>query len=154
MQLLLMARSFARPEFRFIVLRQLTNSTDGTISRTFFYNNQGLQTIVSNDFGIEAVRVLDSDDRVSWSTNRDGVGVTNTWDLLGRLSTRTHPDGGIERFGYSARGVTAHTNQIGATNFYAYDAASRKIAETNANAEVVLYTNNAAGDLLSMTDGN
>src|SRR5690606_16333680 len=72
---------------------------------------------------------------------------------LHRLRTRGYPDGGVEHFGYSARGLTAYTNQIGRTNFYAYDPAGRKIAETNANWEIILYTNSPAADLLSLTDG-
>ncbi len=59
----------------------------------------------------------------------------------------------LEAFGWSSRGMTFHTNQIGMTNFYALDEASRKIFETNGNYEVICYTNNAAGDLLSITDG-
>ena len=69
------------------------------------------------------------------------------------LLTRTQPDGGIEKFGYSARGLTAYTNQLGFTNFYTYDEASRKVAETNANAEVIRYYYNPAGDLLTLVDG-
>ncbi len=71
---------------------------------------------------------------------------------LGRVRTRGYPDGGVEAFGWSSRGMTFHTNQIGMTNFYALDEASRKIFETNGNYEVICYTNNAAGDLLSITD--
>src|SRR5439155_14980639 len=63
------------------------------------------------------------------------------------------PDGGAEKFGYSARGLTAYTNQLNLTNYYAYDEAGRKTFETNANSELIRYTNNAAGDLLSLTDG-
>ena len=66
---------------------------------------------------------------------------------------RGYPDGGTEKFGYSALGLIAYTNQIGLSNFFAYDAAARKTFETNANGEVLRYTNNAAGDLLSLTDG-
>src|SRR5205085_6001677 len=44
-------------------------------------------------------------------------------------------------------------NQLSYTNFFAYDEGSRKTFETNANGEVLKYTNNAAGDLLSLTDG-
>jgi RHS repeat-associated protein len=73
--------------------------------------------------------------------------------VLGRLSTRGYPDGGVEKFGYSARGMIAYTNQLGFTNFYAYDEAGRKLFETNANWEVIRYTNNAAGDLLALVDG-
>src|SRR5437016_3838032 len=79
--------------------------------------------------------------------------VTNTFDDLNRLRTRGFPDGGVEKFGYSARGLIAYTNQLNLTNFYAYDEAGRKTFETNANYELIRYTNNAAGDLLSLTDG-
>ena len=72
---------------------------------------------------------------------------------LGRLSTRTAPDGGVERFGYSARGLVAYTNQLDKVTYYAYDEALRKTFETNANAEVIRYTNNAAGDLVALVDG-
>ena len=97
--------------------------------------------------------IFDIEDRPLWFTDANGVSVTNTYDLLGRLRTKTYPDQGVESFGYSARGMIAHTNQIGATNFFAYDLAGRKIFETNANYELLRYTNNAAGDLLSLTDG-
>src|SRR6266478_506510 len=79
--------------------------------------------------------------------------ITNTFDNLGGLRTRGYPDGGVEKLGYSARCLIAYTNQIGFTNFYVYDQASRKTFETNANSELIRYTNNAAGDLLSLTDG-
>ena len=58
-----------------------------------------------------------------------------------------------EQFGYSARGLTAYTNQLGFVTWYAYDEAGRKTYETNANTEIIRYTNNAASDLLSLTDG-
>jgi RHS repeat-associated protein len=86
-------------------------------------------------------------------TDANGVTVTNSHDSLGRLLSRTYPDGGVETFGYSARGLIAYTNQIGASNFFAYDAASRKTYETNANGEVIHYTYSSAGDLLTLTDG-
>jgi len=71
---------------------------------------------------------------------------------LNRVQTRTYPDGGVEKFGYSARGLIAHTNQINLITSYAYDEAGRKTFETNANAEVLRYTNSPSGDLLSLTD--
>jgi RHS repeat-associated protein len=86
-------------------------------------------------------------------TDANGVTITNTFDDLGRVLSRGYPDGGVEHFGYSAAGLIAYTNQIGMSNFFAYDAAGRKTFETNANAELIRYTNNAAGDLLSLTDG-
>ena len=39
------------------------------------------------------------------------------------------------------------------TNFFVYDEGQRKIFETNANYELIRYTNNAAGDLSALGDG-
>src|SRR5438309_10996195 len=64
-----------------------------------------------------------------------------------------YPDGGVEKFQYSPRGLSVYTNQLGFVTSYAFDEASRKTFETNANAEVIRYTYNAAGDLLTLTDG-
>lgn len=95
----------------------------------------------------------DIDDRVITNRNADGVTTSMTYDALGRVRTRTHSDSGVERFGYSSRGVVAYTNQLNCTNFYAYDALRRKTFETNANFEVTQFSYNAAGDLLTFTDG-
>jgi RHS repeat-associated protein len=99
------------------------------------------------------VTTYDVLDRPVYVTDANGIMLTNTYDKLNRVLTRGYPDGGVERFGYSALGLIAYTNQINMTNYYAYDAAGRKTYETNANGEILKYTNNAAGDLLSLTDG-
>src|SRR5439155_14460594 len=83
----------------------------------------------------------------------NGVTVTNTYDNLGRLRTRTYPDTGAEKFGYSALGLVKYTNQLNLVTCYGYDAALRKTSETNANNEVTKYTYNAASDLKTVTDG-
>jgi len=126
---------------------------DGASYRWFFYNNQGLLNTVSNVYGIEQSTVYDIDDHPWRVTDANGVTITNTYDYLGRLLTRTYPDGGVERFGYSARGLIAYTNQLAKVTRFVYDEALRKTWETNANNEIIRYTNNAAGDLLSLTDG-
>ena len=134
-------------------LARITATGDGWGYRWFNYNNLGLLTSVSNACGLEQQTVYDLLDRPSYATDANGVTITNVYDNLNRLLTRGYPDGGVEKFGYSALGLVAYTNQIGCSNFFAYDAASRKTFETNANGEVIRYTNNAAGDLLSLTDG-
>ena len=40
-----------------------------------------------------------------------------------------------------------------ATNFFAFDPAHRKIAETNANGEITQYGYSPASDVLTLTDG-
>ena len=134
-------------------LQRVVATCDAWGCDLYYYNNQGLLISVTNAYGAKQRTVFDIEDRPVYVTDANNVTVTNTYDLLGRLRTRTYPDAGVEEFGFSARGLTAYTNQLGATNFYAYDEARRKVAETNANAEVIRYTNNAAGDLLALVDG-
>ena len=139
----------------FDALGQLVASADGVGARWFTYNQQGLLTTVSNACGLEQRTVYDLHDRPLLTTDANGVTVAYTYDGLGRLRTRTWPDGGVEGFGYTPNitGLTSHTNQLLKTTEWGYDAAGRKTCETNANGEVVRYTYSAAGDLLALTDG-
>jgi RHS repeat-associated protein len=134
-------------------LQRVTTTGDGTTYRYLYYNNQGLITNVSNSLGAERKTTFDIEDRSIYVTDINGVSVTNAFDDLNRLRTRVYPDGGVEKFGYSARGLIAYTNQLNLTNFFVYDEGSRKTFETNANGEIIRYTNSPAGDLLSLTDG-
>jgi len=86
------------------LLGRLYSGTVGEKTWTFLYNNQGLITNVSNTLGGEEALVYDILDRPIYVTDANGVTVTNTYDALDRLRTRTYPDGGMESFGYSARG--------------------------------------------------
>ena len=79
--------------------------------------------------------------------------VTNTYDNLNRVITRGYPDGGVEKFGYSANGLVAYTNQIGNASSFTLDALGRKSGETNADSQTIDYGYNSASDLLSLTDG-
>jgi RHS repeat-associated protein len=137
----------------FNALGQNTVTSEGWGYHTNAYNNQGLLITKNNAYGLERGTIYDNEERPLFLTNDRGVTITNTYDLLGRVVVRGYPDGGLERFAYSARGLVAYTNQIGMANFFGYDSAGRKTAETNANFEVLLYTNNAAGDLVTLKDG-
>jgi RHS repeat-associated protein len=121
--------------------------------RYYFYNNQGLLTNLSNLYGTERATVFDNEDRPIYVTDANGVTVTNTYDLISRLTSRKYPDTGNEKFGYSARGLIAYTNQIGASNFFVLDQAGRKNFETNANGELLQFYYNSAGDLTNLVDG-
>jgi YD repeat-containing protein len=94
------------------LLGQLLKSTDNLAVRTYFYNNQGLLTAVSNAFGVERGIGYDIYDHPTNVTSADRVVVTQTFDLLGRLLARTYPDSGVERFEYGYYGLTAYTNQL------------------------------------------
>jgi RHS repeat-associated protein len=136
------------------LLAQITNTIDSAgYSVTNWFNNQGLQYAATTAAGNLQYLDFDAIDRTTNSTDSEGVSTSMTYDDLDRLLTRTYPDNGVEKFGYLPRGMIAYTNQIGLSNFFAYDAIGRKTVETNANAEVIRYTNSPAGDLLSLTDG-
>jgi len=137
----------------FNLLGQLVRTTDAWGSETNSYNNQGLLVGVSNAFGQVSKRVYDIEDRVVESVDANGVSVDMTYDDLGRVLTRTYPDTGVESFGYGATGLIRYTNQLGKVTRYGNDAAGRRVAETNANNEVVSFTYSPAGDLLTLTDG-
>jgi YD repeat-containing protein len=98
-------------------MRQVVQTSDSRGYRLYGYNNQGLLTTVSNLYGAERAAVFDKEDRPLYVTDANGVTVTNNYDLLSRLTSRSYPDTGTEKFGYSARGLIAYTNQIGASNF-------------------------------------
>lgn len=119
------------------------------------YDNLNRLITVSNAYGQVRALAYELHDWVTNSTDANGVTVSSTYDLLGRLRTRTYPDSGHEDFGYSAgiSGPTRYTNQIGKITSYAYDVRGLKTVETNANAEVIQYGYAPAGDLLSLTDG-
>lgn len=132
---------------------QLINVRDSAgLSVTNWYDNQGLLTASSNRYGRVLSLAYDLHDRPTNVVDASGISVALTYDAAGRVVARSYPDGGVERFGHSARGMVAHTNQTGKVTRFGYDPAGRKFAETNANNEVVYYTYSAAGDLLNLSD--
>ncbi len=140
--------------YQYNALGQVTNVLDsaGTSTR-FTYNNQGLLTAISNAYGRAFATTYDHRDRATNVVSAAGVSVTNVFDNLDRLLTRGFPDGGVEKFAYSTRGLMAYTNQLGFATLYGRDAFRRLTAVTNANQEIVQASYNPAGDLLTLSDG-
>ena len=125
----------------------------GTVDNS--YDNLGRLTAVRDAAGQVAAAVYDVSNRIIASRDRNGVATANSYDDLGRLMTRTYPDGGMEIWGY-AQGIaspTAYVNQLGKVWGYAYDAAGRKTNEIGFGVYTNRFTYGAAGDLLSLTDG-
>jgi YD repeat-containing protein len=134
-------------------VNQATNIiNEAGVSMTNWFNDQGLVYVASNVLGQVFARRFDLEDRITNGVDGNGVVITNAYDNLARLLTRSYPDGGVERFGYSAFGLIAYTNQLTNVTHYGYDAAQRKIAETNALTQTNQYAYNAAGDLTNLTD--
>jgi len=137
----------------FDALGQVERMTGPWGDRWFYYNNQGLLTCVSNRYGVELAAVYDIHDRPIYVTNTLGVTITNLYDELGRLLSRGYPDGGVEHFGYSARGLVTYTNQLGDTNLFAYNAAGQRTFQQNANGEVLQFFYDSSGNLTNLLDG-
>jgi RHS repeat-associated protein len=138
---------------RYNSLGQATNILDGLTSVTNYYNNQGLLVTASNSVGRLVSIVYDVLDRSVTNTDANSVTTSSTFDFLNRLLTRGYPDGGVEKFAYSSRGLSAYTNQLNFPTLFGYDALGRKIAETNANNEVTQLTYSPGGDISTLTDG-
>jgi RHS repeat-associated protein len=134
-------------------LGQGTVSSIGWGYETNLYNNQGLLSGVSTAYGSKLAVTFDDEDRPVYTIDANGVTVTNTYDVLGRVLTRGYPDGGAESFGYSARGMIAATNQVGFVTDFGLDQAGRRNFETNANSERLQYYYTPAGDLTNLVDG-
>jgi RHS repeat-associated protein len=123
---------------------------------TNYYDNLGRVWVVENAAGVVSQLVYDDHDRVLQHTDVLGVTVTNRYDELGRLLSRTLPAlNAVESFGYTANvsGPTAYTNQVGKVTLYAYDAAGRKTNEVQAGVFTNAFTHTAAGDLRYLDDG-
>lgn len=139
------------------LLRQLTKRADSSSAIwSYTYNNQGLQTTISNAIGQVIAVAFNMDDRPTSTVDANGVSVILTYDNLNRPTSRTWPDGGVESYGFTPNAIapTSYTNQIGNVTLYSYDALSRKINEVHPNVKTNQFGYNGAGDLLTLTDGD
>ena len=136
-------------------LGRLTVWSDGLGSTTNYYDNLSRLVTVSNYAGQVQGLVYDVENRVAQATDANGVTVTNTFDDLGRLRTRTYPDTGGEAFGYTVNvsALTSYTNQLGNVWTYAYDAAGRKTNEIGVGVYTNSFSYKPADDLASLKDG-
>jgi RHS repeat-associated protein len=90
--------------------------------------------------------------------DRNGITVTNAYDLVNRLVTRVTLDQNLMPYAtnsyvYNARGLTNLTDGLNHLTLFVRDAAGRLQYQTNANNEVLQFTYNPANELLTLTDG-
>ena len=139
---------------------RLTNVTDNVGSSTAnWYSNQGLLIASSNAFGQVFKGIYDHKNRPTNSVTADGVVIDQTFDDLNRLLTRKWPDNGVERFFYTARGLTNYTDQLtNITHFYHNEAGwlTKRIHLTPGGSPVETnrFEYHQSGDLLRLYDGN
>jgi len=103
-------------------------------------------------------RTFDQYGRLATARDRNGITITNGYDLLGRLTNRVTLDIGgqpqsTNRFAYTARGMTNATDELGFKTWFVYDTAGRLLSQTNANTEVLQFTYNPADQILTLKDG-
>ena len=144
-------------------LRRVVATTDYWGSTTNYYDNLGRLSVVENAGGVVLDQSFNADNLVTNQIDAGHVEVSQTYDDLGRLSTRSYVGGGTETWGYTANvaGATSYTSQITNVVRYVYDAAGRKTEEVSGTAVagsfVAAMTNQfgyaSAGDLITLTDG-
>jgi len=86
-------------------------------------------------------------------TDANNITQTNTFDLLDRITQRSWPGGGVERFVWAVTGLAAYTNQNQRATLYTRDEAGRLLGVTNANLEVNAFAYNGFGQLTNLWDG-
>ncbi len=125
-------------------------------THTNYYDNLGRLWVVENAAGVVSELAYDDHDRVRLAIDAQGVTVTNRYDALGRLLSRTLPAiNAVESFGYTAgvSGPTAHTNPVGKVTLHAYDAAGRQTNEVQPGVFTNRFTYTPADDLATLADG-
>jgi len=140
--------------YQYNLAGQVTNVFDGADRfLRLAYNNQGLITNVAGAYGTLRAATFDVRDRPISITDANGIMVTNTFDKISELLTRTWPDGIGESFGYNPAGLMAYTNRDQRATYYGRDAAGRLTSVTNANTEITRFGYNPLNEITSLTDG-
>jgi RHS repeat-associated protein len=133
--------------------QRMTNRFDGAgNSQRYTYNNQNQVIAINNTYGQLFGAYFDAVGRPVWITNANGVVVSNSFDLISRLTGRYWLGGGNEYFAYATNGLIAYTNQDNQWTHYGRDTAGRLIALTNA-VQKMSFAYDALDDLISLTDG-
>ena len=127
-----------------------TNSAGMGLTNT--YNNQGLLIKTTGAYGPISQASYNIYDQADYRIDGSGIAVTNTYDLLGRVAS-TMTANGTNLYLYSGKLLVATVDPLNRTNWYAYDAAGRNTYTTNANLVVRQILYDAAGHVVSLSDG-
>jgi RHS repeat-associated protein len=95
----------------------------------------------------------DSDGRLVSETDALGNTYSYAYDLTGRTTTLTNPDGGVVATTRDVHGsILSHTDPLGHTTTYAYDSNYNLTSRTDALGNVTSYTYDGNGNQTSVTD--
>jgi len=140
--------------YQYDLAGRMINAFDGVgWSVQLGYNNQGLATTVSSASGTLQQVIYDALNRPISITDANGITVTNTYDPINELLSRTWPDGISEGFGYSTNGLIAYTNRDQKVTRFVRDTAGRLTAVTNANHEVTRVGYDSLNNITNLVDG-
>lgn len=133
---------------------QITSSTDPLgHSIGYHYNATGDLTSVTNANGATVVSyTYDAADRIATTTDSEGRVVSFTYDNADRLLAATYPDGTRDTYVYDKLDLASHTDRLGKTWMYAYDAVRNLTAVTDPIGSQVSYSYNRNGQIANLTD--
>lgn len=104
------------------------------------------------DIGYATNSYTYSNDLVLTHTDQRGLSTTNTWDNLNRLTRTAFPDGTFIINIYNKLDLVQTMDRMGFTNSFGFDSMRRKIAETNALGNAMIYSYCTCGSLESIVD--
>lgn len=141
-------------QFTYSGLGRLLEVTDSTgFFEHRWYNNQGLLTLVSNQFGIALSVDYDHLDRPTKIVNSLGIAVTQEFDGLNRLKARRYPDQTSELFEYDKKGLWKYTSRLQIPSTFDNDLAGRRTSQTLGGSSTTKFGYSAAGDILRLDVG-
>ena len=140
--------------YRWDSVGRLTNVVDGYgRGLTAAYNNQGLLTTLNAAYGQLKCILYDAANRPVQVTDANGITVTNVFDQIDEILSRSWSGGVSDGFLWAANGLLAYTNYDTNVTWFWRDEAGRLLGLTNANQETTLFTYNAYDQVADVTDG-
>ncbi|MCP3935642.1 MAG: RHS repeat protein, partial [Actinomycetia bacterium] len=143
----------ARNRLTEIRSRTLGDGTTETLVTTFAYDDLDRLTSTTAADGSTTTTTYDLLGKVNSRTDPLDRVTTMTYDLMGRLTATTHPDGNTETQTYDDEGrLFTQSDRAGRTTTFAYDAAGRLVSSTFPDGASTSSTYDAAGQFVATTD--
>jgi RHS repeat-associated protein len=131
---------------------QLTSTTlpSGLVTTNIYGANSLLAQQIAIGFATNSYTYTNG--LVYTHTDERGLTVTNSWDVLQRLTKVSYPDGTSESYTYNKLDLAKFVDRMGFATGYGYNAIRQKVVETNTLGNVTSYSYCDCGALESFTD--